>query len=418
MRGTNIWNQRPLSGQFLAALARTQLSEHVKANSQRFGVIDMVITAGTGRKYGPDTSYLTAPTRLSDKKFSGVAPVADGLGPLLDRTDEFDLQDGSSGPFDSSIDLTNFQPSQLTDDMFEMPTEQTHATAIPQTPRPMQTKTARKLKAILDATPIQKHLSTYENAKGHVKGKRTLMQRFGDLSKMSPRKRQEVLSSMNEVVDEDTMNKILTVFETDETPKRVRFGDEDVMNLSPTFDETADSRTLAMATDPLSQTLPQIDPSLLDDEMFASYTQLQPPTMENATDALFIDPAVLSSHPAPPKRASKMTPASALSGSPTSTPVKYHPSHHKYDATTQLLDPLIAPVTPQQASDSPTRTRTKWIPNEQTSSQALEQFEIPDICVGSTVSYADGLKQRQISKTRGGEFEEQQFVVGMRFIVL
>jgi hypothetical protein len=34
------------------------------------------------------------------------------------------------------------------------------------------------------------------------------------------------------------------------------------------------------------------------------------------------------------------------------------------------------------------------------------------------VTYADGRKQRQVNKIRGGEFEEQQFVLGMRFIVL
>jgi hypothetical protein len=60
----------------------------------------------------------------------------------------------------------------------------------------------------------------------------------------------------------------------------------------------------------------------------------------------------------------------------------------------------------------------RWIPDEQTSDQTLQHFQIPDTCVGSTVSYADGVKQRQVSKVRGGEFVEQQFVVGMRFIVL
>lgn len=75
MRGTNKWDQHPISAQFLAALARSYLPEDLRVKGQEFAVVDVLITAGKGRKFGPDTSYLTVPTRLSDMNFSGVTPV-------------------------------------------------------------------------------------------------------------------------------------------------------------------------------------------------------------------------------------------------------------------------------------------------------------------------------------------------------
>jgi hypothetical protein len=420
-RGTDFWNQRPLSAQFLAALARSQLPERVKTKSQHFGVIDLVITAGTGRKFGPDTTYLTRPTRLSDMRYSGVAPVTDILGPPLDQDGDFAMQDGVYRFGDSPVDLTAFQPSTLTDDVLEIPAEPPHAPASPRMPKSMHMNAAQKFKKILTAKPVKKLISTYENAKGHVKGKRTLMQRCGDMSKMSPRKRQEVLDSMKDVLDEDTMSSIMAVFESDEPSerKKVRFSlGEDIVNPAPMIDEPSETQMLASAADPLSYDFATIDPSLLENNSFGSYPQLHPPTMDATASPQDVGPAARSSQLTPPKRISKRTPASALSGSPTSTPVKYHHSHRKHEPTMPLIDPFIdSPVTPQRTPGS-ARTRTKWIPDEQTSDQALEHFQIPDLCVRSTVSYADGLKQRQVSKARGGEFVEQQFVVGMRFIVL
>jgi hypothetical protein len=79
-----------------------------------------------------------------------------------------------------------------------------------------------------------------------------------------------------------------------------------------------------------------------------------------------------------------------------------------------------APTAPeaQRVGHGSKRTSQAWLPKEKTSAQALRDFQVPDLCVGSAVSYAGGLQQRQVAKARGGEFEKQQFVVGMRFVVL
>jgi hypothetical protein len=103
-----------------------------------------------------------------------------------------------------------------------------------------------------------------------------------------------------------------------------------------------------------------------------------------------------------------------------------------YDPTMDLMDPFAddqqkfalpsvhtpPPVTPQQTIGSSTAKSKKATAKDQLPSNAVKNFQVPELFKGSTVSYADGDKQRQAIKARGGEFEEQQFVVGMRFIVL
>ena len=476
LRGINTWGQPPISAQFLAALARSQLPKSVKTKSQHFAVVDLVITAGRGRKFGPDTTYLDEPTRLADKQFSGLNPLTDGLVPVSVQDANLALQ------YDSQMfgDFTNFQLSELAGEMFKMPSEQLHAPATPRTPKTMDMQTSQRLRDLLDTAPMKKLLSTYENAKGHVKGKRTLRQRFGDMSKMSPRKQLEVLDHMKEDLDEDTMNAIMAAFEQDfptsatSEQKKVRFSfgedvppapvfgenmkvpssfgggaapaltfgenmkvpfsfGEDVFAPAPTFNETFQTQTLATSAYPFTLTPHQMNPYLLGHDLFGSYPQLHQTIAPDANTDLFhaegtVNPADL----APLNKIKKMTPASALSGSPTSTPVKYHHSHHKYNATMGMMDPFIdhqpvfglpsyytpPPVTPQQVPTSSNQNSRKKTAAEQTPGRALANFQAPDLFKKSTVSYADGRKQRQAIKIRGGEFEEQQFVVGMRFIVL
>jgi hypothetical protein len=334
---------------------------------------------------------------------------------------------------------------------------------------------------------MKQTLSKYENSKGQVKGTRTLRQRLGDMSKMSPRKQQEVLSHMKEDLDEDTMNTIMAAFDDDDPepapsqPKKVGFSFGDfaaparsvsdatytqtfattVDPLSPavvdtahnvggtsytgtranavggksyteTFDNTVGGKsyagTLANTVNPFSSTLPGNNSSLLEDDVFGPY----PPMASEANSSfLNFNPVVPPSDLTPFKIPNIMTPASALSGSPTSTAMKNHHSHHKYDPTTEMMNPFVdnqpvsglpslhtgSPFTPQQTSASSQKSK-KALAREQLPHHAVTRFQVPDLFKKSTVSYAAFLKQRQAIKARGGEFEEQQFVVGMRFIVL
>ena len=459
MRGTNTQGQSPISAQFLAALARFQLPKGVKNKSQHFAVVDLVITAGKGRKYGPDTVYLTEPTRLADENFSGLATTTegvtattdsfatttDGLAPPRDQAGGFALQGDSQMLGGDLMNFTNFQPSGLTGDMFGMPSEQLNIPATPRTPKTMNMKISERLRGILNATPMKMRLSKYENAKGHVKGTRTLRQRFGDMSKMSPRKQLEVLDTMKDEIDEDTMNAIMEAFEIDgptsatSAQKNVHFslGEDAIAPFPtfpvPTFDETFDTQTFVGPADTFGVTFPQVDLSSFEGYHFGLYPDFQPAFASAAnTDVAHSEPTINPANLAPLKRSIMRTPASALSGAPTYTAVKYHHSHHKYKSTLEQTNPFVddqptfglpalhasSPVAQQQASASSTAQSQKAIAKMQKPERVVTRFQVPALFKGSTVSYADGLTQRQAIKARGGEFEEQQFVVGVRFIVL
>ena len=440
MRGTDIWGQLPISAQFLAALARSRLPKGIKNKSQHFAVVDLVVTAGKGRKFGPDTVYLAEPTRLADKKFAGFAPTTYDSGPLLHQDGDVMLPNDSQMFGAGPVDSTSFQPSGSSGDMFRMPSEQTRTPATPHTPKTMDMKTSQRLREALNATPMKQTLSKYENSKGRVKGARTLRQRVGDMSKMSPRKQQEVLNRLKEELDEDTMGAIMAAFDADDPeparsePKKVGFSfggfvapahnasytqtfattaDPLSLTVDPAYkpDDTSFAQTFADTVDPFSLALPETNSSLLQGGIFSSYP---PPNQTMASEGNF---DFLNFNPAVP---------------PTDlTPFTYHHSHHKYDPTMELADPFVddqptfglaslhtgLPFTPQPASASSQKSK-KALAREALPDHAVTRFQIPDVFKKSTVGYADGLKQRQATKARGGEFEEQQFVVGMRFIVL
>jgi hypothetical protein len=430
-RGTNKWDQRPISAQFLVALARSELPEEVRLKGQQFAVIDLIITSGKGRKFGPDTTYLTRLTRLSDTNFSGLAPVADDSRSFLYREDE------PMGDDILELDCDGIAPLSL--HLAKGPPEQPHTSLSPQTPQTMRSKNAEKYKTAMDATPMKKFLASYENAHGHVKGKRTLRQRIGDMAKMSPRKRQQTLSGMTEEVGKEAVATIANIFSTNtsKTPtpqtKRVRFN-EDVNDAAHEYGDASETQTLAAAADPLNHPLPQMNPSWLENESFGMSPQLRTTTtLEAPSNAGFAGPPTRSSHLPPHDMTFEERLASALSKSLTSAPLAYHHADHNQQAPMQSIDPSVlneqpvfvpgspAPRTPsptarQQPAPGSSRTSKKWLPEEQTSDQALENFDGSNF--DGSVTYADGRKQRQVNKARGGEFEEQQFVLGMRFIVL
>jgi len=45
-------------------------------------------------------------------------------------------------------------------------------------------------------------------------------------------------------------------------------------------------------------------------------------------------------------------------------------------------------------------------------------FNVPELCVRSAVTYAESDIQRTIPAARPGEFEEEELVVGMRWLVI
>lgn len=137
----------------------------------------------------------------------------------------------------------------------------------------------------------------------------------------------------------------------------------------------------------------------------------------------------------PQRTQHKTTRASALAGSPTSTPVK-SPKRRGAPSTPQRSSkvtvdgspisksrttaaPVFAMATPAAiTSPGANRKAHAWNPTERTPAEAVKNFQVPDLCKGSCVSSAGDNVQRQIGKARGGEFKEEVVLVGMRFVVV
>ncbi|KAF2721349.1 hypothetical protein K431DRAFT_346433 [Polychaeton citri CBS 116435] len=71
-RGTNMSGRPPPSAVYLHALSLLGIPKDAVAQRDRFGIIDVVITAGTGKKYGPEDGYLTRPTRMDNPHRVGI----------------------------------------------------------------------------------------------------------------------------------------------------------------------------------------------------------------------------------------------------------------------------------------------------------------------------------------------------------
>ncbi|EON68986.1 hypothetical protein W97_08244 [Coniosporium apollinis CBS 100218] len=72
-QGFNQYGDRSPVGEYLASLAALPMPEAVqglqKPGGLKFGVIDVILTAGKGKKYGPSTRYLSGPERLVDDRY-------------------------------------------------------------------------------------------------------------------------------------------------------------------------------------------------------------------------------------------------------------------------------------------------------------------------------------------------------------
>ncbi|KJX94593.1 hypothetical protein TI39_contig4173g00015 [Zymoseptoria brevis] len=79
-------------------------------------------------------------------------------------------------------------------------------------------------------------------------------------------------------------------------------------------------------------------------------------------------------------------------------------------------------ISPRKKSKARSRAAStpapKPSPDESTGEEALAAFQPPDLCRGSVLTYAGPGMQRQTTKSRPGIFDEDELVVGMRFVVV
>lgn len=428
LRGRDKYGDVSPSAEYLQSLSQLSLPDCVK-HSKGLGIIDVVITAGRGQKYGAEVEYLTAPTRLDDKAYTTSNPLVDPaivLYPTVLESPSSEIQSSPEVPL-AQI-RTRASPFELT------------------TPLARSSKTADELRESLglNVNLQSKRLDGFENARGEGNGKgRSLAERLGDIKKMSPSKQQVEIGKL-----------------------RDEFGASDAVK------EPA-KKKLKLKVSPPSNQLPPLalEGTMSPIDMFkpSTPTHLLARTLSQAAvDAgLVAQPTMFGRRVDEPVQSlstpQKRTKASALANSPARVPVKVPKTYSKVqvkpaknlterqwddtpipfsldgpmpnyqaavkaDKQSQKARLLLSDGTPSRGAN---RSAKAWIPGEKTAAEALAEFEVPPLSVGSCVTYAPdlgvaggggaavgGKVKRQVMKSRRGEFREQDVVVGMRYCVV
>ncbi|TKA69881.1 hypothetical protein B0A55_08827 [Friedmanniomyces simplex] len=238
-RGRNRWGDIPPSAELLLALSRQPLPERM-GSQHGLAVFDLVITAGSGKKYGPETAYLIAPTRMDDPEYdlqvgNGVGyavggdpdPFAEedamlfgmsaqdasplrGLSIPIQLPREFlQIAAPEVSPFrgvrDAALSRRNV-PQQSSPEAPLM-RQRRSATDVPQTPSKKQRVTdAPGLE--LDGVDLNMKVGSFETARGKTGHQRTLRQRLSDIKQMNPRNRAKQIAALREELDENTLRAI------------------------------------------------------------------------------------------------------------------------------------------------------------------------------------------------------------------
>lgn len=103
-RGVNEYGERSPSADYLQSLATMEMSEAVerlqKPGGRRFGVIDVVVTAGSGKKLNNGMSYLKKPMRLVDKRYRRRFGEEQTLGSQQERISDQDAEGETDSDFE------------------------------------------------------------------------------------------------------------------------------------------------------------------------------------------------------------------------------------------------------------------------------------------------------------------------------
>ncbi|KAK5170926.1 uncharacterized protein LTR77_004070 [Saxophila tyrrhenica] len=473
-RGRDSLGYMPPSAEFLDALAAVQLPPRCQSH-HGFAIIDVVVTAGRGSKYGADTAYILVPTRLDDFDYNTVCMnTAPGrgsalpehcLGSMTDQTFEEYLQQSSP-----EVPLRQARMAQ----MFS-----------PSPPKKTTNELAKELG--LDESPDKVLFDGYEKTSGRVgHGGRTLKQILGAVGKMSPANQARQMAKLKA----DLGTKGTSPGTTDDGERKKKKKTKLDHNIDPQLSSpsAAQPQALVISADPFvdnDATIAMENKTIRPVELFREWPQqFQAPPAPMYTqhaEALAANPdAVLAqtridmaldagaasdgalmrriAASSPSKTPQRNVTASALSHSPTGTPVKPQ-SRSKPSKTpstnrtpkkaTSAFKASLAPKTPTpkrsrgllDRPDSPfstnrkaartttpgsgrsvcgaNRTASKWKPSEEEWTDTVQKFKAPEMHEASCVTYAEDKEaQRQIGKARAGTFKEESVLVGMRFILV
>ncbi|KAK5131810.1 hypothetical protein LTR08_000565 [Meristemomyces frigidus] len=428
-RGRNKRGDPSPSGEFLLALADMERPERVRGK-HNIGIVDVVITAGTGKKYGPEAGYVLGPVRMVDDEYSTYTPPAD---PFFDDVMLLGDAAADASPF-RNIGVTALAAFTSSP---EVPLIMQHA-ALPETPTKTQKTVDLTAELGLDRVNLKQRLDAFENARGKTAQRgRTLKQRLGDIGQMNAENQQKQLAILREELGEEGLHALKPVVAEEEMmpspAKKMKLDAGCDFGLSMLADaalagfETIDPTKTWRATPP-----PKLLPDGADPEDMLTQSRID---MALDAGADFNGPLLrrISSH-SPKRTPQKKTRASALAYSPCSVPVKEQPNGNvKKTPTPQRrniffhngspipIDPALTgtpPSTAKRSGRGANRTRRAWDPSERTAHETLKRFTVPEQCEGSVVTYMEDGKQRQIGKARSGAFKEESVVVGMRFVVV
>ncbi|KAK3708808.1 hypothetical protein LTR37_011329 [Vermiconidia calcicola] len=432
IRGRDQFGALPPSAEFLMALATLEVPERVQGR-EALGAVDIIITAGKGKKYGPETAYITAPARLDDPRYQRQRM------PAFDLPEKSSLFAGSifdmPNPFE---DLATFNSSpEIT-----LRRSQAQATSAPPvshvlpTGSPTPKKSAGNLELAaemgIELDPKKILFESFEKTSGRAgRGARTLNQRLGDVKKMSPTNRDKEIDKLKEQYG-TTPTKVkadeepVTKKKKPNTNRTLDFGlhvadvDVDIKTMDP-MNVLKHWQPRSDGAVKLSGNMPDVDTQLTEQRLDLAISEGASP------DGHLVRRIASMS---PQRTPTKKTKASALANSPTTVLVKSQRRSGRPPKTPQAQRTSTisvgdngSPSKPQtpntQRSCGLNRTAHKWEPKELTSAQALQQFEAPEVCKGSCVTFAEEKDaQRQVAKARNGEFREEEVVVGMRFVVV
>ncbi|KAK5719110.1 hypothetical protein LTR15_007633 [Elasticomyces elasticus] len=236
-RGRNKWGVMPPSAEVLCALSKLDLPERLK-RQQALAVIDLVITSGTGKKYGPDTAYITKPIRMDDPRYkaspnAGSSIRKDSSDPFTDdgemlfgmtAVDVSPLRGLSFPALDNDraaarhisplrgMSLAAPSPHKMFQSSPEVPLirQRRSMTAAPETPTKKRVLNARapELELDLHGVSLNMRVTMFETAHGKTSQQRTLKRRLSDIKQMNATNAAKAIAALKLELGEEKMHAI------------------------------------------------------------------------------------------------------------------------------------------------------------------------------------------------------------------
>ena len=419
-RGINRNGGLAPSAELLLALSQHPLPLRLESKNS-LGIIDLVITAGRGKKHGPDRAYITAPARLEDARYTPLAAMPIVAGNDI-SSDGIEVSDGAAMDDFSLVRAPPTLPhQQAISSSPEIPLmRQFSASGRPETPS----------KKVLDvhAAPIDLTTDTQPSA-SHV-----MLRSIRQITGTTETDKVRNLAALREELDGlqlPSANIDMTLLQP--SSKRIKLhhqteagpslpanasyndvtGPFDVFNVPSVGDPMFPSHV-----DPIMHTQARIDTALSGGAAFAG---------------TFLRRIAASS---PLSSPSKITRASSLANSPCCSPLK-SPKRNA-NAVKTFVQPDTVPSMDSDlsaATSPPPHDHTSSIvkdvllearsgeksgpPKESTPQATLQQWRMPALAKGSSLTFMEDDSQgaRQVAKARSGAFAEESLAVGMRFVV-